>query len=135
MFAIVGATPFEWIVLFCNCFSIPLYLVTILLIIKHRKVEPFNSPFFKLYISAGVADLLVNVSFYIYCIRIWGWIDWHPLFYHRTLSWWFRMMTYINWFYAVAQVNGVALVAINRFCNIIHKQRGVCYLIKCHSVM
>ena len=125
MFAIAGATPFEWVVLFCNCFSMPLYLITIFILIKNRKVEPFNNPFFKLYISAGVSDFLVNIWFYSFCVRIWGWVDWHPLFYHPTLSWWFRMLTYINWFNGVAQVNGVAVVAINRFCNIVYQISGV----------
>ena len=128
MFAVAGATILEWIVLMWVCFSIPLYIIVLFLLIKYRKDAPFDGPFFKLCISLGVADLITIIFAYpLLCFRVWGWIDYHPMFYHPTLSWWFRVLPYfVAWTCVPSQFNGVAILAYNRFRAIVHFQKEVC---------
>lgn len=49
--SLAGITTFSLLL------SLPLYLIVLIAIIRHRSVEPFNSEFFGIFVALGVVDI------------------------------------------------------------------------------
>lgn len=96
--------------------SVPFYILFLLCILINRRKEPFNSTFFTLCLSLGVADIATLIHSYVF-VKTPGW-SWGHVFWVTYGSRGSFLALYSNalmWGLALAQHIGVLLIAINRF--------------------
>ncbi len=98
--------------------SIPFYILFLLTLVVNRKKEPFNSHFFRLTVSLGIADIATVIHSYIF-IRMpgWGCPYWFWTFFIKygpdgTFLPYYAMS--LQFSLGLAQHLGVLLIGINR---------------------
>uniref|UniRef100_A0A914VHR6 Vomeronasal type-1 receptor n=1 Tax=Plectus sambesii TaxID=2011161 RepID=A0A914VHR6_9BILA len=111
------------ILLIFDTISIIIYILFLFTIIVNRKQQPFQSEFFRLSISLGVADIATVIHSYIF-VRFpsWGWDkDW---FLRNGSNGSFLPFYAISVQFALSfsQHLGVLLIGINRYSRIVLKQ-------------
>uniref|UniRef100_A0A7E4W6S9 Serpentine receptor class gamma n=1 Tax=Panagrellus redivivus TaxID=6233 RepID=A0A7E4W6S9_PANRE len=98
--------------------SCPFYIIVIVVLHKNRKKEPFNSPFFTLYRTLGIVDVMVYHLFNIGKLTYWK-IELSILQPYNQPNTIMQVVIFINWWLAYMQFQLTILCCLNRFTAIV----------------
>ncbi len=99
-----------------SCICFPIYVVFLITLIKFRKKSPFDSSFFAISFSHGVADVLMLIqSYMVYKFPQWDWLDLRNLYRAHSTGWLPIYCVVGVWFFGTAQMFGIVILALNRF--------------------
>ena len=105
---------------FIGIVSIFLYILFIFALRKFRKKEPFNSPFFAIFISGGIGDILMLIVKYcIFSLPRWGWLP-LSLVYGPPHFIYFRIGYFIYFYLQYSQYLCSLFLAWNRYTAVVH---------------
>lgn len=111
---------FQWILLLVAIVSSFVYVIFLIVLIKHRKTtEEFRSSFFKIWMALSVADLYVLLHTHMFTKpAYWGWFR-EELFLRYQSGFLPSYAAFGMRTASLAQFNGVLLLALNRYTAIV----------------
>ncbi|KAI6171088.1 hypothetical protein M3Y97_01085900 [Aphelenchoides bicaudatus] len=106
--ALIGTTAFSLL------FSLPLYLLVLLVVIRNRNVEPFNSEFFTIFIALGFVDISCYLLFLTKKVFFLGYVPevLQPFNEPNKIASFFY---YPFWVFAFLQYQFTFILSLNRF--------------------
>ena len=111
------------IMLILGSISLPVYSMVLVMFIKYRKHKPFDSKFFTLSFSLGIADILNFFSNHVFIkFPSRGWFPAGIILNNQGN--WVNTLTYLSMFvFANVQHLGVLLLAFNRYTSLVETLR------------